>query len=140
MEDEIRGIVASVWLDFFHSIGCNGLRFTFAGVFYHSASLCRSLSGAVSLKGTSVVLDADSSNTMWSFVVDWETGLLPMICSNCVFWVMILGGKGALYVVTRTCFDIVEYAGVVGAKGDFSEISLVRDLSDVAICGLSRQV
>ena len=43
-EDEFRGMVSSVCLDSFHSIGCSGLGFTAVDVCSHPASLCRSLS------------------------------------------------------------------------------------------------
>jgi hypothetical protein len=48
-------------------------------------------------------------------------------------------GVVTLDVVTVTSLGIGEYVGVIGARGDSSEIFVVfsRDLSDAAICGLS---
>jgi hypothetical protein len=89
-----------------------------------------------------VWFDADSTNTTRSFVVDWEVGLPPMSRPNRVFLGMILGGEWALGVVTldvviMTCLGIGGYDGVIRAKGGSSEMFVVRDLSDAAICELS---
>lgn len=50
------------------------------------------------------------------------------------------GTFGFVESVIGTCFDKGECAGIVGAKGDSREKVVVRDLSDVAICGLSGQM
>lgn len=47
---------------------------------------------------------------------------------------------GVLTPVFGTSFDIGESIGVVGDKGDFTEKFEVRDLFDVALCGLNREV
>ena len=47
---KIRDILSSVCSDSFHSIGCSGLGFTAACVCSHPASLCRSISDAVSFR------------------------------------------------------------------------------------------
>jgi hypothetical protein len=53
---------------------------------------------------------------------------------------MMLGGEGALGVAIGTCFDIGECPGIVGAKGGSRAKVVVRDLSEIAICGLRGQV
>lgn len=72
-------------------------------------------------------------------VVDWEAGLPPMTRPNRILLVMILDREEALGVVIETCFTIGEDSGVVAAKGDFREKSVVRDLFGVALCELSRE-
>ena len=47
---------------------------------------------------------------------------------------------GVLEPTFGTSFDIGESTGVVGDKGDLTEKFDVRDLFDVALCGLSREV
>jgi hypothetical protein len=47
---------------------------------------------------------------------------------------------GVVESVIGTCFDIRKCSGVIGAKGDSREKVVIRDLSYVAICGLSGQV
>lgn len=47
---------------------------------------------------------------------------------------------GAFTPVFGTSFDIGESTGVVGDRGDFTEKFDIRDLFDVALCGLSRDV
>jgi hypothetical protein len=47
---------------------------------------------------------------------------------------------GVVESVIGTCFDIRKCSGVIGAKGDSREKVVIRDLSYVAICGLSGQM
>lgn len=48
---------------------------------------------------------------------------------------------GVFTPVFGTSFDIGESMGVVGDRGDFTEEKFdIRDLFDVALCGLSRDV
>lgn len=47
---------------------------------------------------------------------------------------------GVFTPVFGTSFDIGESTGVVGDRGDFTEKFDIRDLFDVALCGLSRDV
>jgi hypothetical protein len=47
---------------------------------------------------------------------------------------------GVVVSVLGTFFDIGVYIGVVGDNGDFTEKFEVRDLFNVVLCGLSREV